>query len=259
MSDIMKQIQELQEKFDNLFEVDGLGQPAVDVPPSQNKIKKDRKTKDGKVELVSVEDELFPYEGDKREQYRQKIIATINAMIQGQATLEDLLQLTRQKKAPLKEAMELVENILSELFDRPDLLNDIDDTLGAPVKKTVKKVVNSVVAPKKVNNSLKEAMEVLEALICEWGKDGYSNKVDKHLDNQLDNVPKKEGTNSPDENSLEYQNYMRDKVAADKASSEVWNQTRQRAEQNKANYDPNSKLRRAQAIMRAQLRKEGNK
>lgn len=114
MSDIFKQIQELQEQFDNLFEVEGLGEPAVDVPPSQNKIKKDRKTKDGKVEVVSVEDELFPYEGNKREQYRQKILDTINAMIQGQATLEDLLQIVRQKKAPLKEAMELMEELLFE-------------------------------------------------------------------------------------------------------------------------------------------------
>lgn len=104
-----------------------------------------------------------------------------------------------------------------------------------------------------------DIMDIVEEIINEWDKTGYSNKVDKHLDNQLDNVPKKEGTKSPDENSLEYQNYMRDKVAADKASSEVWNQTRQKAEQNKVNYNPNSKLMRAEAIMRAQLRKERNK
>ena len=117
MSDILKQIQALQEQFNNLFEVDGdgLGQPAVDIPPSQNKIKKDVKTKNGKAELVSVEDELFPYDGNKREQYRQKIIATINGMIQGTATLEDLLQIVRQKKAPLKEAMELMEAIRDQV------------------------------------------------------------------------------------------------------------------------------------------------
>ena len=114
MSDILEEIQELSNKFSNLFEVEGLGNPAVDVPPSQNKIKKDRKTKDGKVEVVSVEDELFPYEGNKREQYRQKILDTINNMIQGTATLEDLLQIVRQKKVPLKEAMELVEELLLE-------------------------------------------------------------------------------------------------------------------------------------------------
>ena len=118
MSDILKQVQELQEQFNNLFEVDGLGNPAVDVPPSQNKIKRDRKTKDGKVEVVSVEDELFPYEGNKREQFRQKVIATINDMIQGTATLEDLLQLVRQKKAPLKEAAELLEQSIYEWFGK---------------------------------------------------------------------------------------------------------------------------------------------
>lgn len=115
MSDILEEIQALSDKFSNLFEVDDLGNPAVDVPPSQNKIKRDRKTKDGKVEVVSVEDELFPYEGNKREQYRQKIIDIINNMIQGTATLEDLLQFVRQKKAPLKEAMELMENIYSQI------------------------------------------------------------------------------------------------------------------------------------------------
>ena len=115
MSDILEEIQELSNKFSNLFEVDDLGQPAMDVPPSQNKIKRDRKTKDGKVELVSVEDELFPYEGNKREQYRQKILDTINNMIQGKATLEDLLQIVRQKKAPLKEAMEVLETVFSQI------------------------------------------------------------------------------------------------------------------------------------------------
>ena len=114
MSDILKQIQALQEQFSNLFEVEGLGNPAVDVPPSQNKIKRDRKTKDGKVELVSVEDELFPYDGNKKEQYRQKILDTINGMIQGTSTLEDLLQIVRQKKAPLKEAMEVLESMINE-------------------------------------------------------------------------------------------------------------------------------------------------
>ena len=42
MKDILKQIQEAAENFNNLFEVDGdgLGNPAGDVPPSTNKIKK---------------------------------------------------------------------------------------------------------------------------------------------------------------------------------------------------------------------------
>ena len=117
MSDILEQINSLTEQFSNLFEVEGLGDPASDVPPSTNKIKKDRKTKDGKVELVSVEDELFPYDGNKREQYRQKIIDTINNMIQGTATLEDLLQIVRQKKMPVKEGFEGVIEILEEIIN----------------------------------------------------------------------------------------------------------------------------------------------
>ena len=122
-NEILSQILTLKEDFMNLFEVDDLGNPAVDVPPSQNKIKRDRKTKDGKVEVVSVEDELFPYDGNKREQYRQKIIDIINNMIQGTATLEDLLQFVRQKKAPLKEAMEILEDIkgtIKKKYGKPD-------------------------------------------------------------------------------------------------------------------------------------------
>lgn len=117
MQDILQQIQSLKEDFMNLIEVEGLGQPASDVPPTTNKIKRDRRTKDGKVELVSVEDELFPYDGNKREQYRQKIIDTINNMIQGTATLEDLLQIVRQKKAPLKEELENVVELAESIYD----------------------------------------------------------------------------------------------------------------------------------------------
>ena len=38
---------------------------------------------------------------------------------------------------------------LLELFDRPDLLDDIDTALGSPVKKTFKKVISNAAAPKK--------------------------------------------------------------------------------------------------------------
>ena len=120
MDNILEQIQNLTDKFNNLFEVEGLGEPSGDVPPSTNKIKKDKKTKDGKVELVSVEDELFPKEGNAKEQFRQKIIDKINGMIQGTATLEDLLQLVRSKQVkPVKEgfegAIELLEEIINEV------------------------------------------------------------------------------------------------------------------------------------------------
>ena len=41
MDNILEQIQSLTDKFNNLFEVEGLGDPASDTPPSTNKIKKD--------------------------------------------------------------------------------------------------------------------------------------------------------------------------------------------------------------------------
>lgn len=120
MKDILQQIQQLKEDFMNLKEVDdvGLGQPASDTPPSTNKIKRNVKTKNGKAELVSVEDELFPYDGSKREQYRQKIIDTVNAMIQGTATLDDLLQVVRSQKntKPVKEGFEGAIEVLEELI-----------------------------------------------------------------------------------------------------------------------------------------------
>lgn len=118
--EIQEEIKDLTEKFSNLFEVDGLGEPASDVPPSTNKLKKDRKTKDGKVELVSVEDELFPKDGNDREQFRQKVIDTINGMIQGTSTLEDLLQVVRSKqlkhvKEGYEGAIEILEEIINEV------------------------------------------------------------------------------------------------------------------------------------------------
>ena len=119
--DIQEQIKDLTEKFSNLFEVEGLGEPASDVPPSTNKIKKDVKTKDGKVELVSVEDELFPKDGNKREQFRQKVIDTINGMIQGTATLEDLLQVVRSKQTKVvKEGYEGVIEVLEQLLEEEE-------------------------------------------------------------------------------------------------------------------------------------------
>ena len=106
-NELLTRIQNLKESFMNLIEVEGLGQPASDVPPSTNKIKRDIKTKNGKAELVSVEDELFPYDGNKQEQYRQKVIDTINGMIQGTATLDDLMNIVRTKKGikSVKEAL----------------------------------------------------------------------------------------------------------------------------------------------------------
>ena len=117
--DFLEEVKQLKEKYDNLFEVEVGSSAATEVPPSTNKLKRDIKTKDGKVELVSVENELFPYEGNKNEQFQQKVLDTINGMIQGTKTLEDLLQVVRQKQAkPVKEgweaAIELLENMINK-------------------------------------------------------------------------------------------------------------------------------------------------
>lgn len=112
-------IKEAQDIMSNLFEVEYYG--ANDVEEEQNnKIKRQGKDKHGnKVDLVSVQDELFPYEGNAKEQYNKKIIAKINDMIEGKATLEDLIQLVRNKKTPVKEgfegAIELLEAMINEV------------------------------------------------------------------------------------------------------------------------------------------------
>ena len=57
--------------------------------------KKDKDRKDN-VEVVSVEDALFPNQGTNKEQISQKIINKINELIEGKATLADLIQLVKQ-------------------------------------------------------------------------------------------------------------------------------------------------------------------
>ena len=200
MSRLMKQIQEIQEQFSNLFEVEGLGNPAMDVPPSQNKIKKDRKTKDGKVEVVSVEDELFPYEGNKREQYRQKIIDTINNMIQGTATLEDLLQLVRQKKAPLKEAMEILEAIKDDVKNHKKYTggtstfsykgNDYSYTPEKGLKKEGQTKDSRNPIQKVVDSSNKEFDKARK---YNYGLDRQSRNIGKKINKEVAKLEKTEG------------------------------------------------------------------
>lgn len=96
-------IKEAQDIMQNLFEVEYYG--ANDVEEEKNKIKKQKKDKNGDiVDVVSVEDELFPYEGNAKQQYNQKIISKINDMIEGRATLEDLIQLVRKKRTSVSES-----------------------------------------------------------------------------------------------------------------------------------------------------------
>ena len=80
----------------------------------------------------------------------------------------------------LEETMKLLE-----LFDRPDLLDDIDTLLGSPVKKTFKKMISNIGAPKKekkgtqkkihenfdnskeISYNIEEALSLIEAIINE--------------------------------------------------------------------------------------------
>ena len=117
----IKEAFELMEQIcdfaDNLFELDYEEKQNI----SPNKISKVKKGKDGeKVEVVSVADELFPYEGDAKQQFNQKILAKINDMIEGTGTLEDLIQFVRKGVASKKrahEGYEEAEGILEAIRD----------------------------------------------------------------------------------------------------------------------------------------------
>ncbi len=97
-SESLKLIEEAFGLMTSLFEVDDKKDNE-----ETNKLKREIKDKEGnKVNVVSVEDELFPYSGDAKQQFNQKVIAKINDMIEGKATLEELIQFIQQKK-PFKK------------------------------------------------------------------------------------------------------------------------------------------------------------
>ena len=167
--DLLEQIYDYAE---NLFELDYEEKQNI----SPNKVSKVKKDKDGnEVEVVSVADELFPHEGNAKQQFNQKILDKINDMIEGSGSLEDLIQFVR-KGAPIRktahesyeEAIRLLEAIVSEdknIFGKEtgkgDLLNDVDTALGSPVKKAVSKIKNSA------HESYEEVLSLLEELINE--------------------------------------------------------------------------------------------
>lgn len=98
-----------------LFELDLENKQSI----SPNKIKKTKKDENGeKVEVVSVADELFPYEGDAKQQFNQKILAKINDMIEGTGSLEDLIQFVRRGVGNKKvhEGYEGAINVLEDLY-----------------------------------------------------------------------------------------------------------------------------------------------
>ena len=100
----VKEAFELMEEI--LFELDSEQKQNI----SPNKIKKAKKDENGeKVEVVSVADELFPYEGDAKQQFNQKILAKINDMIEGVGSLEDLIQFVRRGVQAKKVAHESIQ------------------------------------------------------------------------------------------------------------------------------------------------------
>ena len=100
----IKEAFELMEEI--LFELDSEQKQNI----SPNKIKKTKKDENGeKVEVVSVADELFPYEGDAKQQFNQKILAKINDMIEGVGSLEDLIQFVRRGVQAKKVAHESIQ------------------------------------------------------------------------------------------------------------------------------------------------------
>ena len=116
---IKEAIDFLREEYKEIFEASKKGEEK-----EVNKLKYEKDKGPGKepTEVVSVADELFPYKGSAKEQFNKKIIAKINDMIEGTATLEDLINLVRRKKIAkvsesMEEAMVLMETIVNELLD----------------------------------------------------------------------------------------------------------------------------------------------
>ena len=121
--DINEEIKNLTEAYANLLEAnDKRGGAQKEV----NKITRTKKDKNGEpIEVVSVADELFPYKGTAKEQYNQKILAKINDMIEGTATLDDLIQLVRSKKPAVNVKESLQETLDKMMTVAEEMINEI--------------------------------------------------------------------------------------------------------------------------------------
>jgi len=129
---VFEEIKDLKEKFDKVFEVsseEDLDPQSGDISPNKISRKKKEKGKKEPVEVVSVADELFPYEGTAKEQLNQKILAKINDMLQGTATLEDLINLVRSGKK-LKESLNNPKSLEDALNIAEGMLENLSETLN---------------------------------------------------------------------------------------------------------------------------------
>lgn len=129
--DIFEEIENLKNDFDKVFEFNAedeeIDPQRADISPNKISRRKKEKGKKEPVEVVSVADELFPYEGTAKEQMNQKILAKINDMLQGTATLEDLINLVRSGKK-LKESLDNPQTLEDALNIAKGMLENLNET-----------------------------------------------------------------------------------------------------------------------------------
>ena len=188
---------------DNLFELDYEEKQNI----SPNKISRTKKDKDGeKVEVVSVADELFPYEGSAKEQFNKKVLDKINAMIEGKGSLEDLIQFVRAgvkarahesldegkepnkeceyRKAKWEEANQKYFDTKKKHLDweskHPETRKAYDEE-----RKAYADLEKAREDAKKISYPYHEAMEVLEGILDRFKKENkdpvYNNPISKDL------------------------------------------------------------------------------
>ncbi len=184
---------------DNLFELDY--EQKQDISP--NKIKKTKKDKNGeKVDVVSVADELFPYEGNAKQQYNKKILGKINDMIEGTGSLEDLIQFVRAGAKVKKVANEdlneskpkdpegyrkniEIANHYDKLFSKepansPDgSPNSVASTWNEKYQEYLNKAMKCYYGDGSKKEAVKEALEIAEAIINEVTKKFIGPKLEK--------------------------------------------------------------------------------
>lgn len=127
-------MEEILDYVDNIFELDYEEKQNI----SPNKVSKVKRDKNGeKVEVVSVADELFPKDGDAQHQFNQKVLDKINAMIEGNGSLEDLIQFVRKGVNAKRAAHESVYAKPIELLEA--FIDDLSESMHKQVSKKLKR------------------------------------------------------------------------------------------------------------------------
>ena len=173
-NDKIKEAFELMEEI--LFELDLENKQSI----SPNKIKKTKKDENGeKVEVVSVADELFPYEGDAKQQFNQKILAKINDMIEGTGSLEDLIQFVRRGVGNKKVAHEGLDEAKDAkgYKENMDIANHYDHLYSKETANSPDGSPNPVAAEWK--RKYQEYFD--KAMKCHYGDENKSKKVSEAL------------------------------------------------------------------------------